>query len=227
VRTSLIKAELDLWQLLHDFKGAPSAHQPHRPAVASYGTPLSTRCHHLRVSSSCHLSCRECFPFQPWMHLPGWPIRQSPGQAPRQCRQCRGSGIAPLLRDFARHRTRSAGTLLAHLNPGDWPPRLTTTTSDIRRLSEWQRKPNSQVNDGNRHGGSALQMKGQCQPRRALGLEARPARPRRPSASTTARHSRTFPASTLALREAETKPSPAWVASSTCRLDWRPTSSPA
>jgi hypothetical protein len=34
-------------------------------AVASYRTPWSTRCHHLRVSSSCHRNCRGCFPFQP------------------------------------------------------------------------------------------------------------------------------------------------------------------
>ena len=51
----------------------------------SYATPRNTRCHHLRVSTSCQLNCRARFSFQPWMHRPESPIRQSPGQSPRQC----------------------------------------------------------------------------------------------------------------------------------------------
>ena len=47
------------------------------------------------------------------------------------------------------------------------------------------------------------------------------------SARITTCHSRTFPVSTLTPSTAETRPSPAWVASSTRILEWRSTSSPA
>jgi hypothetical protein len=79
-------------------------------AGAPYRTPQNTRCHHLRVSSSCHLNCSGGrLEFQPWMHLPESPIRQSPGQSPRQCRQCRNSGMRRSVRDLADHRTEAAG----------------------------------------------------------------------------------------------------------------------
>src|SRR5579863_4147814 len=38
--------------------------------VHGYATPRNTRCHHLRVSTSCQLNWRARFSFQPWMHQP-------------------------------------------------------------------------------------------------------------------------------------------------------------
>ena len=57
---------------------------PARPTAISYPMPEKTRCHHLRVSSTCQLNWRGRLVFQPWMHWPESPIRQSPGQSPRQ-----------------------------------------------------------------------------------------------------------------------------------------------
>lgn len=62
-------------------------------ALGRYPIPQNTRCHHLRVSTSCHLNCRGGFSFHPCMHRPVSPIRQLPRQSPRQCRQCRTSGM--------------------------------------------------------------------------------------------------------------------------------------
>jgi hypothetical protein len=56
-------------------------------SVAAYLLPQSTRCHHRRVSSTCHVNCRGGLSFQPWRHRPSL-SRQSPGQSPAQCRQC-------------------------------------------------------------------------------------------------------------------------------------------
>ena len=53
----------------------------------AYLLPQSTRCHHRRVSSTCHVNCRGGLSFQPWRHRPSG-SRQSPGQSPAQCRQC-------------------------------------------------------------------------------------------------------------------------------------------
>ena len=53
----------------------------------AYQLPQSSRCHHRRVSSACHLNWRGGLWFQPWMHRPSL-SRQSPGQSPAQCRQC-------------------------------------------------------------------------------------------------------------------------------------------
>jgi hypothetical protein len=54
------------------------------PFAIGYPMPVKTRCHHLRVSSCCQLNRRGRLVFQPWMHRPESPIRQSPGQSPRQ-----------------------------------------------------------------------------------------------------------------------------------------------
>jgi len=58
-------------------------------AASSYRRPQITRRHQLRVTSSCQLNCRGGFSFQPCMHRPESSRRQSPGQLPAQCRQCR------------------------------------------------------------------------------------------------------------------------------------------
>jgi hypothetical protein len=91
-----VKQRNPRWSALGDKVGVP--YKREMRSNSSARSPLTGRrgapgCHQLRVSSSCHLNCRGCFPFQPWMHLPGWPIRQSPGQPPQQCRQCRASDI--------------------------------------------------------------------------------------------------------------------------------------
>ena len=62
-------------------------------AQPGYPMPRKTRCHHPRVSSCCQLNCRGRLVFQPCMHRPESPIRQSPGQSPRQCRQCLAAGM--------------------------------------------------------------------------------------------------------------------------------------
>jgi len=59
----------------------------------TYHRPQNTRCHHLRFSSHCHLNCRGLLPFQPWMQMPDSAARQSPGQSPQQCLQCRVPGM--------------------------------------------------------------------------------------------------------------------------------------
>ena len=88
----------------------------------SHRTPQNTWCHHLRVSSTCHLNCRGGFSFQPWMHLPESSKRQSPRQSSRQCRQCRTSGMRRSIWDFVRHRTlrwnQFLFSLLPTLSPG-------------------------------------------------------------------------------------------------------------
>jgi carboxymethylenebutenolidase len=55
--------------------------------------PQKTRRHHLRVRRNRHANWLGGFSFQPWMHRPVSPSTQSPGQSPRQCRQCRAAGM--------------------------------------------------------------------------------------------------------------------------------------
>jgi hypothetical protein len=55
-----------------------------RLTAIGYSMPRKTRCHQLRFISCCQLNRRGRLVFQPWMHWPDSPSRQSPGQSPRQ-----------------------------------------------------------------------------------------------------------------------------------------------
>jgi hypothetical protein len=55
-----------------------------RLTAIGYPTPQKIRRHHLRFASCCQVNCRVGLAFQPWMHRPESPIRQLPGQSPRQ-----------------------------------------------------------------------------------------------------------------------------------------------
>ena len=74
----------------------------------AYQLPQSTRCHHRRVSSTCHLNCRGGLSFQPWRHRPSL-SRQSPGQSPAQCRQCLVRLTSAMSHDRPHDRRRLIG----------------------------------------------------------------------------------------------------------------------